>query len=173
MTASQIATKSCHLCVYDKRSYLKFLIDFGSDVSCIPPPKNLKKLFKAALKLFAANNTSILTYDSKLLNSGLRHSFEWKFLVANVPMPLIGADFLENFALIIDLKHHKTIDSTTKLSQIGKFVKYTQNSSIKLISGYSEYHKIIYEFPNLTNINPKHGPVLYNAVYFIETSASN
>ena len=104
-------------------------------MSAVYPFLKIQKiLFSAALKLFAANNTSILAYVSKLMNIdlGLRRSFVWKFLVANVPMPIIGADFLENFGLIIDLKHHKIIDIITKLLQIEIFVKHSQNISIKL-----------------------------------------
>ena len=59
------ANKSCRLYVFDKKSHLKFLVDSGSDVSCIPPPKTTKKLHPDSLELFAANNTKIHAYGIK------------------------------------------------------------------------------------------------------------
>lgn len=125
-----------------------------------------------SLELFAANNTKINTYGTKLLNVdlGLRRSFNWKFLIASVPMPIIGADFLENFGLLVDLKRRRLIDSITKLTQIGTTAKTNDYFSIKLISGDSQYHKILAEYPDLTKITCKITPVKHNTVHYIETN---
>ncbi|GFQ90225.1 retrovirus-related Pol polyprotein from transposon 297 [Trichonephila clavata] len=97
----------------------------------------LKKLSPEPLQLLAANNSKILTYGSKLLNIdlGLRRKFSWKFLIASVPIPIIGADFLENFGLLVDLKRRKLIDSVTALS-ISGISAATDIISVKLISGH-------------------------------------
>ncbi|GFW14501.1 gag-pol polyprotein [Trichonephila clavipes] len=123
------------LFVFDKKTRLKFLVDSGSDVSCLPIPEMFKKLSPEPLQLFAANNSKILTYGSKLLNIdlGLRRDFSWKFLIASVPIPIIGADFSENFGLLVDLKRRKLIDSVTTLSLSGISV-VTDTISVKLIS---------------------------------------
>ncbi|GFU27539.1 hypothetical protein TNCV_282681 [Trichonephila clavipes] len=56
--------------------------------------------------LFAANNTKIPAYGMvrKELNLGLRRPFIWTFIIADVSSPIIGADFLKHFNLLIDLK---------------------------------------------------------------------
>ncbi|GFS64010.1 gag-pol polyprotein [Trichonephila clavipes] len=56
--------------------------------------------------LFAANNTKIPAYGMvrKELNLGLRRPFIWTFMIADVSSPIIGADFLKHFNLLIDLK---------------------------------------------------------------------
>ncbi|GFV19909.1 hypothetical protein TNCV_4224101 [Trichonephila clavipes] len=56
--------------------------------------------------LFAANNTKIPAYGMvrKELNLGLRRPFIWTFIIADVSFPIIGADFLKHFNLLIDLK---------------------------------------------------------------------
>jgi hypothetical protein len=50
--------------------------------------------------LCAANGTTIRTYEwlPLSLNLGLRREFTWRFVVADVTQPLIGADFLSHFA---------------------------------------------------------------------------
>ncbi|GFY37362.1 transposon Ty3-G Gag-Pol polyprotein [Trichonephila inaurata madagascariensis] len=104
----------------------------GSDVSCLPVPEMFKKLSPEPLQLFVANNSKILTYGSKLLNIdlGLRRNLSWKFLIAFVPIPIIGADLLENFGLLVDLKRRNLIDSVT-MSGISAA---TDTISVKLIS---------------------------------------
>ena len=171
-TSLPIANKSCRLYVFDRQSRLKFLVDSGSDVSCLPPPKNTKKLHPDSLELFAANNTRIQTFGTKLLNVdlGLRRRFNWKFLIASVPVPIIGADFLENFGLLVDLRQRRLIDSITKLTQVGTSAKSTDHFSVKLISGDSPYHKILAEFPELTKISPKITQAKHNTVHHIETT---
>ncbi|KAK9876232.1 hypothetical protein WA026_012533 [Henosepilachna vigintioctopunctata] len=93
------------LYVYDKRNNLKFLVDSGSEVSCIPAPRGSRPNL-CDLQLVAANNTKIYTFGKKLLNLdlGLRRNFAWKFIIASVPIPIIGADLIKHFDLLIDLK---------------------------------------------------------------------
>lgn len=124
------------------------------------------------MQLFAANNSKVYTYGSKLLNVdlGLRRNFTWKFLIANVPVPIIGADFLQNFDLLIDLKRHKLIDNTTKLTQSGVMSKSSNYSSVKLISNNSVYHQILAEFPDLIKLSSGVKSIRHNTVHYIETT---
>lgn len=169
-TTTPIAKTSCRLYVYDKRSHIKFLIDSGSDVSCIPAPK-FKKMRPEPLELYAANNTTIKTFGSRLINVdlGLRRDFKWQFLTATIPTPIIGADFLENFGLIIDLKRRRLIDSVTKLSIQGTFAKSSPSCSVKLISENSVYHKILADFPDLTKLSLKLNNAPHRTEHYIET----
>ncbi|GFR08686.1 transposon Ty3-I Gag-Pol polyprotein [Trichonephila clavata] len=143
----------------------------GSDVSCTPVPEMFKKLSPEPLQLFAANNSKILTYGSKLLNIdlGLRRKFSWKFLIASVPIPIIGADFLENFGLLVDLKRRKLIDSVTTLS-ISGISAATDIISVKLISGDTYYHRLLSNFPDLIKLTPKRKQACHNTVHYIETT---
>ncbi|RLU20852.1 hypothetical protein DMN91_007466 [Ooceraea biroi] len=60
--------------------------DTGADISAIPRSMVRGKCNPTDLELFAANNTKIRTYGSKtrILNLGLRRSFTWDFLVADI-----------------------------------------------------------------------------------------
>lgn len=169
-TTSSVATNTCRLHIVDRRTNFKFLIDSGSDISCIPAPKKANKLKPDSLQLFAANETKIFTYGSKTLqlDFGLRRNYEWKFLIAAVPTPIIGADFLKHFGILVDLQNRKLIDTTTKLSRIG-IQSQNDVSSVKLVSSSSDYHKILSEFPNILEVSQGPKQVKHATVHYIET----
>jgi hypothetical protein len=50
-------------------------------------------------ELFAVNGTTIAIYGTILLslNLCLRRDFKWRFIVADVPKPIIGMDFLRHY----------------------------------------------------------------------------
>lgn len=87
--------------MYDKTSSRCYLIDTGADVSVLPKPlANIPK--PTGFKLAAANNSVIHTYGRKILtlDLGLRRNFEWKFFIADVRKPIIGADFLSHYGCL-------------------------------------------------------------------------
>ncbi|GFW41313.1 transposon Tf2-11 polyprotein [Trichonephila clavipes] len=94
------------LFLLDRKSGQKFLIDSGSEICIIPPSPTMNKSPQSNFFLFAANNTKIPAYGMvrKELNLGLRRPFIWTFIIADVSSPIIGADFLKHFNLLIDLK---------------------------------------------------------------------
>ena len=98
--------------IYDSSTTLSFLIDTGAEVSVITPSV-LKKQCQQELTLQAANNSSIATYGKKslTLDLGLRRTFQWVFVTANVTVPILGADFLRHFGLLVDMQHHRLIDN--------------------------------------------------------------
>ena len=59
--------------------------------------------------LEAVNSTSIPTFGTRslTLTLGLRRTFRWPFIIADVRKPVLGADFLHHFNLLVDVKHHK------------------------------------------------------------------
>lgn len=89
---------SPRLFIKDKNSGIVFLIDCGSDVSVLPMKLVSTPYTIFEFSLFAANDTVINTYGlSELnLNLGLPKTYLWNFVIADVPIPIIGADFHEN-----------------------------------------------------------------------------
>ena len=57
----------------------------------------------------AVNNTPITTYGQRslTLNLGLRRSLPWIFIIADVQNPILGADFLRRFGLLVDMKQRQ------------------------------------------------------------------
>lgn len=103
--------------VIDLASKWQFPVDTGADASVIPPSA-MDKQNKQDIKLFAANSTEISTYGSKIikLNLNLRRDFLWKFVIADVDKPILGADFLNYFGLLVDIKNKKLIDPLSAMS---------------------------------------------------------
>ncbi|GFS98070.1 retrovirus-related Pol polyprotein from transposon opus [Trichonephila clavipes] len=134
----------------DKPSRMKYLIDTGTDVSVIPLPTASRHLPPASLQLFAANGTVISTYGQQLvtLDLGLRRVFRWPFIIAAVSQPIIGADFLRHYGLLVDIRHGRLVDSLTRLQTQGT-VQQGNNSGMKVVNGNTKFHRLLAEFPSL------------------------
>ncbi|GFS60318.1 retrovirus-related Pol polyprotein from transposon 297 [Nephila pilipes] len=120
----------------DRTSQSKYLIDTGADVSVITLTTASKLLPPASLQLFSANGTVISTYGQQLvtLDLGLRRVFKWPFIIAAVSQPIIRADFLRHYGLLVDIRHGRLVDSLTKLQTQGT-MQQGNNSAIKAVNG--------------------------------------
>ncbi|BES97091.1 multicellular organismal development [Nesidiocoris tenuis] len=92
----------------------------GSELSVLPPSREEKKN-TSSFTLYAANETPIKTYGQRLLNLdlGLRRIFPFVFTLADVSRPIIGADFLQHFGLLVDIKCQRLLDRVTTLTSQG------------------------------------------------------
>ena len=52
---------------------------------------------------------------SLTLNLGLRRTFRWVFVVASVGIPILGADFLCHYSLLVDMMNSRLVDTITQL----------------------------------------------------------
>lgn len=129
------------------------MIDTGSDISIIPHTGKDDRP-ASEFSLYAANNSRISTYGTKRLNInfGLRRAFVWDFCVADVPYPIIGADFLSHFGHLVDLRSSKLIDSVTNLSTYGS-IKTVNFCNVSTIDRSIEFANIVNELPEVTNMN--------------------
>ncbi|KRZ81835.1 Retrovirus-related Pol polyprotein from transposon, partial [Trichinella sp. T8] len=101
-----------------ERSYgMRFLVDTGSEVSVVPYNATLRSQLHTAdiPQLTAANGTRIDVVDSRELtvDLGFTRPMKWKFIVARIAQPILGADFLRHFNLLVDLKHQRLVDMTS------------------------------------------------------------
>lgn len=154
---------------------MHFLVDTGSEVSVIPPSTADRKRPRSKLALMAVNDTPIATYGQRslTLNLGLRRSLPWVFTIADVQKPLLGADFLRNFGLMVDMKQQKLVDSTTQLHVQGIFCQdQSPTTSIYRIDNSNPYLAILSEFPALTQVNSPGNPITHDVRHHIETSGS-
>ncbi|GFX90884.1 retrovirus-related Pol polyprotein from transposon opus [Trichonephila clavipes] len=127
-------------------------------MSCYP--KRLTKFsVKQDFELYAANGSRISTYGIIKLELdfffGLRRSFPWSFLVADVSDPIIGADFLERFELLIDVRNRRLLDGLTSLFIRGT-VKQAQSLGLTLVENNSPYNSILSKYTKWfsTNLQP-------------------
>ena len=103
------------LYVAGKRNKCKYLIDTGAAVSVLPKSCAIRISDADCLPLVAANNTTINTYGTskRVVDVGLKRDYTWKFIVANVQQPIIGADFLIHYSLLVDLRSRCLRDMRT------------------------------------------------------------
>jgi len=104
------------LFVRDRRTGWSFLIDTGAEWSIVPPSKK-ERTWRSDYQLFLADNSPMTTYGHKVMsiNIGFGRNMKWLFAVADVTEPILGAEFLRNFDLVIDVKHKLLADRSTGL----------------------------------------------------------
>ncbi|XP_017884071.1 uncharacterized protein LOC108627374 [Ceratina calcarata] len=143
--------KKRRLTIRDRYSCIEFLIDTGADVSVFPMSFKGKGAKDDVFKLYAVNGATINTYGERLLslNLGLRRNFSWRFIVADVSKPIIGADFLHFYNLLVDLRNRRLLDGNTKLFQVATVVT-TEIPSISTTDANSTVTPLLREFIEIT-----------------------
>lgn len=152
---------------------MNFLVDTGADISVIP--RDLFSDFKKDTEVYlsAVNGSPISTFGKKFLNVdlGLHRNFPFIFTVASVARPIIGADFLVHFSLLVDLKNKKVLDNKTKLSVNGVII--TSNTVLpKIFSITNQYLELLKQFPCLTSEPNFLLPVKHSVTHRIITKDS-
>ncbi|GFT19242.1 hypothetical protein TNCV_303501 [Trichonephila clavipes] len=147
------ACRKFRLFVKDRTTNLHFLVDSGADCSIIPATSKNKQ--PSDYKLFAANGTEIPTYGIKVLNIdlGLRREFLFPFIIAKVSKGILGADFLNNFNLLINIRNKQLIDGITNLHVTGEISSILQENIINIMDKTSKFSNILLQFPDLMKPN--------------------
>lgn len=128
-----------------------FLVDTGANVSVFPAHMSDKRNRSSENFLFAANKTPIPTFGERVmsLNIGMRRPYTWKFVIAEVSRPIIGADFLHHHALMVDLRGRRIIDQATNMSVRG-FLTPLSEGSIRTIDDSMPFHNLLSKYPDIT-----------------------
>lgn len=142
--------------VHDSNSRSKFLIDTGAAISVIPASSKDRRRNRTD-NLHAANGSIIKTYGRRsiTLNLGLRRTFQFFFILAEVREAIIGADFLQEFNLVVDMRNKKLIDQETNFASSGVESTFTTVSVTACNPNLDVRVKNLLEkFPNVTNNKP-------------------
>ena len=154
-------------------SGLRLLVDTGAEVSVLPVAQLSRSSLPAGPPLQAVNNSSIATFGttSHTLNLGLRRTFRWIFLIADVRHPILGADFLRHFNLLVDMTRGRLIDSLTQLQINGMLTEgISLSPCVSRPSAGDSFSALLQEFPALTSPVPKDGSVQHEVVHHITTT---
>ena len=154
---TQIITR--RLFIRDKKTREKYLIDTGSDLCIVKPNTYEKRRTPNLSTLFAANNSPIATYGTRLVSVdlGLRRKMTWLCTVAEVSHNIIGADFLDHFGLLVDIRNKRVRDGTTKLAAVGQVqeVRVDEVCVSWCKDSGSQYDELLSEFADITKPNPE------------------
>ena len=157
----------------DKISNLSFLIDTGADLSVIPPGKD-DKVQQTIFRLLAANETEIKTYGRRalVLDFGLQRQFTWIFTIAQVDKPILGADFLHHFNLLVDIKNRTLIDLNTNLHSRGRAIK-DKIPQLTVLKSEAGFYSLLNDYSDImVNIGPKTTPIVNSVAHYIETTGA-
>ena len=130
---------------------------------------------QCAFSLQGADGSRIATYGvrSSTLNIGLRHNFRWVFFIANDMQPILGADFLQHFGLVVDMWHRTLSDLATCLSIDGFPSDLSLNSPglshVKQDSS-TPFLSLLSEFPSWTQACAADRLIKHDVVHHIETT---
>ena len=143
-------------------------------MSVIPPsPSERHRNKDSKLTLQAVNGSSITTLGTRslTLNLGLRRTFRWIFVIADVQNPILGADFLRNFGLLVDMKHTRLLDTTTQLHVQGITMHtLSPHPVLHLRKPASVYNATLAEFPTVTQPWCYDQPVRHSVTHHITTT---
>jgi hypothetical protein len=151
LAADTCTTSTGRLFITDRTSKHRILLDTGSDLCAFPRKLVPGRKERVNYDLFAANGTTIPTYGwiSLSLNLGLRRDFTWRFVVADVQNPIIGADLLAHFGLLVDCRNNRLLDGTTALSAPAQ-AALMPIAGVKPMSCGTPADDLLAEFPELT-----------------------
>lgn len=143
-------------------------MDTGSDLSVLPASFRKNGTVASPFQLFAANGSIIHTYGQKLLSIdfGFRRPLQWIFTVADVTKPIIGADFLQHFAILVDIKKKQLIDSLTSFTSAGTIYR-GPSTQISTINSGSTFDNILQDFRDITKPSNSFKPVKHSITHHI------
>jgi transposase InsO family protein len=147
----------------------QYLVDTGAAVSVLVADSTNYPSCKCTL--LAANGTPIPTFGSCNLtvDLGLGKPYTWKFQLAKVEYPILGADFLGAFGLVVDIARQTLSDSIQGTSAVGQR-KDDPAPLITTVVSDTRYARLLKQFPELTQPSPIPRAVKHNVVHHILTT---
>lgn len=160
------------LFVLEKNTRWKFLVDTGSIVSSVPATAEETKR-EPINYLYAANGTAIRVFGEKLMafNLGLRREYEGLVYVTDIESPIIGADFLIQHKLTVDLYNKRLTDSETGLRVDGT-IKMVPTPQISTLDASSKVTALLNKFPGITvSTTIRKSKIKHNTKHILDTPA--
>ncbi|GBM50954.1 hypothetical protein AVEN_114607-1 [Araneus ventricosus] len=139
----------------------EFLVDTGSAVSVLP-------ILGSKIVLHAGNGTKFNAFSTKLitLNLGLKQMFQCPFILESFSKPILGADFLEHYNLLVDMKRKKLLDGTSA-DGLENPISANESMYVATVQGDSPFVKLLLKFSDISypsQLKPDH-----NTEHYIET----
>lgn len=142
---------------------MTFLVDTGSEVSLLPATPRDRRHHRLGPRLVAANGSAIASFGFRHLSMRLgSRKLRWRFIIADVASPILGADFLRSNNLLVDVRNRRLLDSksletinTRQVSQLSPSVSLISVSKCPLANILSQYPRLTE--PKFSDTMPKHG----------------
>ena len=89
---------------------------------------------------------------------------DWRFVIADVDLPIIGVDLLSRYGLLVDCRNNCHLNGVTSLSTPG-LIAPPSVPSVKIIAGGTPPDSLLEEFPGLTKPAGSHREVRHNTTH--------
>ena len=176
VTAGAPKPNKDRLWVLDHDGGERHLVDTGADVSLEMASAYDRKHARHGAPLVAANGSEIKTYGvrTKTIRLGLRRLM-WNFIVADVGFNVIGADFLVQHNLVVDLRHRRLVDAETLECIRADRHDATVDGAIgahrvSIANVNARFSKILDEFPTITKPEVFSATPTHDVEHFVDTS---
>ena len=158
--------------IHDRHNHTQFLVDTGAEVSVVPPTRAERSCPQSTFTLQAVDGSQITTYGvrSCTLNIGLRRTFRWVFIIANVKQAILGADFLHHFGLVVDVRHRTLLDSTTHLRVNGLSSGLSSGITHTRQDPNNPFLSLLSDFPGVTQACTANRPIKHSVTHHITTT---
>ena len=158
------------LFVRDPLSKYKFLIDSGAELSILPSADFSKLPRDQFCDLRAANGTRIPTYGEHdlFVSLGLPRRFLHRFLIADVKHAMLGADFLGEHGLLVDIARQRLVDRSSLVS-VAAVSLSTDVEGFSIEDSNPFVQDLVARFPAVFRAPDYHAPVVHSVVHRIDT----
>ena len=154
---SDVGPHHQQLLITDYNSGRCFLIDTGAQVSVIPTTGS-EKLFPTTDQLQAANGTPITTYEAVSATLHLNNrTYSTRLVKTDVKRPLLGADFLRQHNILVDICGKQLILADTYSSIL---CAATHASVHQLATISNQYCKVLLGYQEIIQ------PIIYSDTVF-------
>eukprot|EP00795_Rhopilema_esculentum_P017874 gene17874-biopygen608 len=94
----------------------------------------------------------------------------WIFIIADIPTPILGADFLAHYGLKVDVRNRTLIDTTTSLSIRGISSSASSPSPVFCFPATTPYSSLLKRFPDITRPSYNEATIKHSVTHHIRTT---
>lgn len=171
MNAFATGPLNSRLTVRDKRSHREFLIDTGAQISVVPATWHDKRRTSPGALLYAANGTTINTYGSRNVSLQIGDStYPTRLVIADVNRPILGADFLRQNDLLVDIKGRRLVHASTYSSTLCTVNCSPALNLAPVDRSCNKFRRVIEEFPEILNPTFSTPQVKHGTLHHIKTT---
>ena len=140
------------LYIADKHNKCKYLIDTGAAVSVLPK-SCANRTMDTTSQQYPSLQLTITTYGTskRIVDVGLNREYASTFIIADIKQPIIGADFLIHYSLLVDLNSHCLRDMRTGLAIPATLSSIKPLSLNRIDNIRNEYTELFDQFLELTH----------------------
>lgn len=140
-------TVSTLIFLQDELSSRRFLVDSGASISVFPAPPTSDG---SGVRLLTADGSALSCSGSRIIPLRFgQHRFEWPFQLAPVSVPILGADFLKQHQLLVDVANQRVFSSDLSITLTTSPSTSTTRPSANLLSTPACISQVLSEFPDV------------------------